>query len=314
KDGIAPIMPLLEMIGAGWQGLYDLAIAFLSPIIMWFQELGLVSDSTAQKAQGFGYYVGAMLGSLFGSVITIGQMIISGWQMIFDGVFSLVSSLCETIKAVWNGGLTGILALIMSWSPLASFVAVFSGLFAWFAGLPATFAAYGGMMIDGLVNGIKSKIGAAVGAVQSLATRIKGAFTSPKSMDIHSPSRVFRSYGGYITEGLALGVNSGAAQPLNRIGQLAGSLKERFAGRMRGFNSDLSARLSANADTLTQARSTAVAQSTANANSAITIHFNPTINAQGGNLQQIETALQMSLREFEELFKRMMADKARRAY
>ncbi|WP_269148470.1 phage tail tape measure protein [Kingella kingae] len=314
KDGIAPIMPLLEMIGAGWKGLFDLAVAFVQPIIAWFRELGLVSDSTAQKAQGFGYYVGAMLGSLFGSVITIGQMIISGWQMIFDGVFSLVSSLCETIKAVWNGGLTGILALIMSWSPLASFVAVFSGLFAWFAGLPATFAAYGGMMIDGLVNGIKSKIGAAVGAVQSLATRIKGAFTSPKSMDIHSPSRVFRSYGGYITEGLALGVNSGAAQPLNRIGQLAGSLKERFAGRMRGFNSDLSARLSANADTLTQARSTAVAQSTANANSAITIHFNPTINAQGGNLQQIETALQMSLREFEELFKRMMADKARRAY
>ncbi|WP_443986695.1 phage tail protein, partial [Kingella negevensis] len=290
------------------------AIAFLSPIIMWFQELGLVSDSTAQKAQGFGYYFGAMLGSLFGSVITIGQMIISGWQMIFDGVFSLVSSLCETIKAVWNGGLTGILALIMSWSPLASFVAVFSSLFAWFAGLPATFAAYGGMLIDGLVNGIKAKIGAAVGAVQSLAARIKGAFTSPKSMDIHSPSRVFRSYGGYITEGLALGVNSGAAHPLNRIGQLAGSLKERFAGRMRGFNSDLSARLSANADTLTQARSTAVAQSTANANSAITIHFNPTINAQGGNPQQIETALQMGLHEFEDLFNRMIADHQRRKY
>ncbi|MDK4607604.1 phage tail tape measure protein, partial [Kingella kingae] len=206
-------------------------------------------------------------------------------------------------------------ALIMSWSPLASFVAVFSSLFAWFAGLPATFAAYGGMMIDGLVNGIKAKIGAAVGAVQSLAARIKGAFTSPKSMDIHSPSRVFRSYGGYITEGLVLGVNGGAAQPLNHIGQLAGSLKERFAGRMRGFNSDLSARLSANADTLAQARSAANTQAAANhANGAITIHFNPTINAQGGNLQQIETALQMSLREFEELFKRMMADKARRAY
>ncbi|EGK06762.1 hypothetical protein HMPREF0476_2084, partial [Kingella kingae ATCC 23330] len=44
KDGIAPIMPLLEMIGAGWKGLFDLAVAFVQPIIAWFRELGLVSD------------------------------------------------------------------------------------------------------------------------------------------------------------------------------------------------------------------------------------------------------------------------------
>ena len=229
-------------------------------------------------------------------------------------IAALFSNAWTSVQTLFNTAINAILQRIQTFNPVTAFQAAFAAVAGFFSGLANTFMSYGGMLIAGLVNGIKAKIGAAVGAVQGLAARIKGAFTSPKSMDIHSPSRVFRGYGGYITEGLALGVNSGSAQPLNRIGQLAGSLKERFAGRMRGFNSDLSARLSANADTLTQARSTAVAQSTANANSAITIHFNPTINAQGGNPQQIETALQMGLREFEDLFNRMIADHQRRKY
>ncbi|WP_155238556.1 hypothetical protein [Kingella kingae] len=72
---------------------------------------------------------------------------------------------------------------------------------------------------------LKPKLVGRWDGVQSLAARIKGAFTSSKSMDIHSPSRVFRSYGGYITEGLALGVNSGAAQPFNPIYHLPNNLK-----------------------------------------------------------------------------------------
>ena len=308
--GIAPLLTSIDTVKKNLEGVKSAA-----------NFDGSMNKEYEARAATTANNIQLLKNSLTGLGITVGTMLLPAVNRFVVLSTSVVNALTDwaqqhpVLTQAIVGTTAAILALIMSWSPLASFVAVFSSLFAWFAGLPATFAAYGGMMIDGLVNGIKAKIGAAVGAVQSLAARIKGAFTSPKSMDIHSPSRVFRSYGGYITEGLALGVNSGAAHPLNRIGQLAGSLKERFAGRMCGFNSDLSARLSANADTLAQARSAANTQAAANhANGAITIHFNPTINAQGGNLQQIETALQMSLREFEELFKRMMADKARRAY
>ncbi|MDK4681669.1 phage tail tape measure protein [Kingella negevensis] len=308
--GIAPLLTSIDTVKKNLEGVKNAA-----------NFDGSMNKEYEARAATTANNIQLLKNSLTGLGITVGSMLLPAVNRFVVLSTSVVNALTDwaqqhpILTQVIVGTTAAILALIMSWSPLASFVAVFSSLFAWFAGLPATFAAYGGMLIDGLVNGIKAKIGAAVGAVQSLAARIKGAFTSPKSMDIHSPSRVFRSYGGYITEGLALGVNSGAAHPLNRIGQLAGSLKERFAGRMRGFNSDLSARLSANADTLAQARSAANTQAAANhANGAITIHFNPAINAQGGNPQQIETALQMSLREFEELFKRMMADKARRAY
>ena len=83
---------------------------------------------------------------------------------------------------------------------------------------------------------------------------------------------------------------------------------------MGGFRSDLSARLSAGAEGLRQARSERQAQQQGAGSGSMVVHFSPTINAAGGNRQEIETALQMGLREFEQLFRRMMAERERRAY
>ena len=322
KDGIAPILPLLEMIGAGWKGLFDLAVAFLQPIIAWFRELGFVSDETAQKSQSIGYFFGAMLGTLLGNVQAIGGAIINGWRMIFDSLFNVVFMVIEQVKTAWLGGLSSMVALVMDWSILGAIRAILNAIAALFGGEVGRWASYGANMIDGLINGISAGIGRVVAMAQNLAARVKSAFTG--TMQIHSPSRVFRSYGGFITEGLAIGVGKGVDKPISKIRQLAGSLKtsfeasfsgakNRFAEKMGGFRSDLSARLSANADNLSQARAE-YSQAQINNGGAITVHFNPTINAAGGNPQQIETALQMGLREFEDFFKRMMADQQRRAY
>lgn len=58
--------------------------------------------------------------------------------------------------------------------------------------------------IQGLINGMGEKIGAAVAKAQELAGKVisavKGAF------DIHSPSRVMKALGGYAGEGFALGL------------------------------------------------------------------------------------------------------------
>lgn len=273
------------------------------------------------------------IGLALGLMATAAYLLYTRWQDVVGGakllwqdfsvfVISIAHAITGFISNAWviiqvtfNDGLTGILALIVNWSPLGAFYSAFAAVMSWFGiTLPAQFTGFGGMLIDGLINGIRAKIGAAVATIQNLGARIKGAFTG--AMQIHSPSRVFRSYGGFITEGLTIGMNNGEAQPLSRIGQLAGSLKERFTGRMRGFHGDLSARLSATADNLNQARGAmqSVPHGNGGANGAITIHFNPTINAQGSDVGQIETALQMGLREFETLFHRMMAEKARRAY
>ena len=244
------------------------------------------------------------------------------WQDLCNLVGSIANSIAAffgnmwtTVKALFGTALNTLLNLITSFSPVTAFQAAFTAVWSWLAGLPAQFAHFGRMMIDGLINGIKAKMGEAVATIQGFAAKIKGAFTGSKGMDIHSPSRVFRAYGGYITEGLAIGVNQGASLPVSRVAQLAGSLKNRFAERMGGFRSDLSARLSAGADGLRQARSEQQAQQQGASSGGVVVHFAPTINTSGGgNRQEIETALQMGLREFEQLFRRMMAERERRAY
>ena len=257
------------------------------------------------------YMLYARWGDVVGGAKSMWQDLCSVVGAVASAVAGFFANMWATVQSLFSSAISAILSLIRSFNPVPAFQVAFAAVSGFFSGLVGRFAAFGGMIIDGLVNGIRAKIGAAVAAVQGLGARIKSAFTGAKSMDIHSPSRVFKRYGGFISEGLAIGVNGGAARPVGRLAQLAGSMKQRFAERMGGLRSQVSARLAAHAGSLQQARQEAAA---AQGGGAITVHFNPTINAPGGNPAQIETALQTGLREFEQLFDRLMADQARRAY
>ena len=256
------------------------------------------------------YMLYARWGDVVGGAKSMWQDLCSVVGAVASAVAGFFANMWTTVQNLFSSAISAILSLIRSFNPVPAFQVAFAAVSGFFSGLVGRFAAFGGMIIDGLVNGIRAKIGAAVAAVQGLGARIKSAFTGAKSMDIHSPSRVFKRYGGFIAEGLAIGVNGGAARPVGRIAQLAGSMKQRFSERMGSLRSQVSARLAAHAGSLQQARQEAAAQG----GGAITVHFNPTINAPGGNPAQIETALQTGLREFEQLFDRLMADRARRAY
>ena len=142
--------------------------------------------------------------------------------------------------------------------------------------------------------------------MQGLAAKVKSAFTSGKGMDIHSPSRVFKSYGGYLMEGLQLGIGASAGRPLAAVQSVAGRLKQRFTAGS-GLSAEMAASIRTNADEFAAARQTQAA-------GGITVNFNPTINAPGGDPQQIQAALRLGLQEFETMYRRMMADIQRRAY
>lgn len=88
---------------------------------------------------------------------------------------------------------------------------------AYFAGLPDWMKWAGKMMIIGLIEGIKSI--PVVGFVATLAQRVIGAFRKPNK--INSPSRTFMEMGGFLTQGLALGIEGGAHHPLRAMGKMA---------------------------------------------------------------------------------------------
>ncbi|MGH1904992.1 phage tail tape measure protein [Acinetobacter baumannii] len=119
----------------------------------------------------------------------------------------------NTIKTAFNGGITGISALIVNWSPIGLFYSAFAKVLSWFGvDLPAKFTGFGAMILEGLKNGILSKVNAVkdaiTGAVSGVIDKARGI------LGIHSPSRVFMGIGGYTMQGMANGIANANGLPI----------------------------------------------------------------------------------------------------
>lgn len=127
------------------------------------------------------------------------------------------------IKQGFAGGLTGIATLILNFSPLGLFYRAFAAMMNYFGvDMPAKFSDFGGMLLDGLVNGIKNKLGAVKDAISSVGDSTVGWFK--EKLGIHSPSRVFAELGGFTMQGLEQGLVGGQGGPLGAVTAMAKQL------------------------------------------------------------------------------------------
>ncbi|NUT85912.1 phage tail tape measure protein [Pseudomonas corrugata] len=127
------------------------------------------------------------------------------------------------IKQGFAGGLTGIATLILNFSPLGLFYRAFAAVMNYFGvDMPAKFSDFGGMLLDGLVNGIKNKLGAVKDAISSVGDSTVGWFK--EKLGIHSPSRVFAELGGFTMQGLEQGLVGGQGGPLGAVTAMAKQL------------------------------------------------------------------------------------------
>lgn len=94
-----------------------------------------------------------------------------------------------------------------------------AGLVNLLAGLPGQFAALGGMLIDGLVNGITNNLSKAKDAIMGAGGAVIDWFK--EKLDIHSPSRVFAELGGFTMAGLAVGLARNEDGPLSQMADTA---------------------------------------------------------------------------------------------
>lgn len=156
---------------------------------------------------------------LVGGLILAAYLIYTHWNRVkafFAGAWA-------EIRTAFAGGIGGITALLLRWSPLGVFVRAFVAVFRWFGvDLPAKFRGFGTMLVQGLIAGIKAAFPLASAAIGGLARLASRAFTRPT--EIRSPSRLFARFGGYLTRGLAIGVDRGAADPIGRVHDLAGRI------------------------------------------------------------------------------------------
>lgn len=138
----------------------------------------------------------------------------------WDKVAPYFLGLWAEIKTGFSGGLSGIAATIVNFSPLGLFYRAFAGVLGYLGvDLPAKFTDFGGMLMQGLANGIKNAAGAVKGAVVGAADSSIGWFK--EKLGIHSPSRVFAELGGFTMAGLEQGLQAGERGPLSQLGDTA---------------------------------------------------------------------------------------------
>lgn len=235
------------------------------------------------------------------------------WQNVsdaFSSAWSSITGFCSTawanISNFFSAGISRITTTILTWSPLALFQQVFSTVLSWFGiDVPNKFSEFGKNMIDGLVNGIKNAWEGAKQIVSDLGEGIKGWFA--EKLGIHSPSRVFKGYGVNVVEGLAIGMNKSISMAEDASDNLSSAVGLNGVSHNTG--------LLTNYQPLNRAE---VMSSATTQAQGITVHFNPTINVNGGDrngvLNQVEQGLKMSLSEFEMMLKRVLDQQQRRAY
>lgn len=182
------------------------AIAIFGPMMMVAKGFGVVAlaakgMSMALLTNPITWIVLAIAGAAF--------LIYKNWAPIsafFVGIWN-------TIKTAFNGGIKGISALIINWSPIGLFYSAFAKVLSWFGiDLPAKFTGFGAMILEGLKNGILSKVNAVkdaiTGAVSGVIEKAQGI------LRINSPSKVFMGLGNSTMHGMALGIQNANGLPI----------------------------------------------------------------------------------------------------
>ena len=146
------------------------------------------------------------------ALAAIGYLLYRNW----DKVGPYFASLWAEIKADFNGGILGISALIINWSPLGLFYRAFAGVLSWFGvELPGRFTEFGANILMGLANGITGALGSVKAAITGAGDATIGWFK--EKLGIHSPSRVFAELGGFTMAGLEQGLTAGQGGPLGAV-------------------------------------------------------------------------------------------------
>ncbi len=165
------------------------------------------------------------IGLLVTAIAVAAYLVYRYWEPI-SGFFS---GLWQQVKAAFDGGITGVSALILNWSPAGLFYGALAPVLQWFGfDVPAKFTEFGANIVQGLANGIRSAIGWVTDAVSSVASGAIAAFKG--LLGIHSPSRVFAELGGFTMAGLGEGLSRGQEGPLQAVQTVATRLTSIGAG------------------------------------------------------------------------------------
>lgn len=226
---LAMIKYSTEILGIKSLPLVGSAITKLGGAFSWILG-GLKSLSIALFTTPIGWVI---LGIT--ALIGAGYLLVTHWDTVkawmsdfWQTIKSLAVEGIEAVKSYFNGlpePLKAVLSSIwetmktvFSWSPIGIIVNNFDNIVSYLTGLPAKFSSLGEMTMDGLINGITSKIAALKETMFGMGRDVISSFK--EILGIASPSKVFAVMGDQTMQGLTVGINRSQQAPLNEVGKL----------------------------------------------------------------------------------------------
>lgn len=183
----------------------------------WFQKLwdGIV----AVASWAWGWIKRLFAFTPLGMIIANWDAIKAYFQQLWDGIKQYVAGAWTAITGIFSGDGAKVQAgLEQMWQAINGIL----------GGWPQKLMQAGIEMIDGLVQGIRAKLGAVKEALSSIGSGAVGALKS--MLGIRSPSRVFAQLGVYTMQGFAGGIARGQSAPLARIDAFGTRLRQAGAG------------------------------------------------------------------------------------
>lgn len=183
---------LKEFFGGFWEWMKSIFSAFWEWLKSFFAEWGPT--------------ILAILAPFLG----IPLLIWKNWDKLKEWLQPIFDWMCSAFDAVvsfFSNGLEGIMQ-------------AFDDFTSWASGI-------GKNICEGLINGLEAGWDWVFDKVEWMADKIKSLFTG--SLDIHSPSRVFRGYGANTMEGYVEGIDQQSGNVMSKMAGVANMVKNSFA-------------------------------------------------------------------------------------
>nr|WP_315384188.1 phage tail tape measure protein [uncultured Sphingomonas sp.] len=138
------------------------------------------------------------------------------------------SGLWEGIKSATWSAIQFVGRILLNFTPQGLLVQGFMALLAWMRGpLGQRMITAGGDIVRGIITGIAGMLGQLKDTIVGAASSAANWFKS--KLGIHSPSRVFASFGGFMMQGLDQGLARDQDRPVDRIDGLTSRLANAVA-------------------------------------------------------------------------------------
>ncbi|MDG4866555.1 tape measure protein [Guyparkeria sp. 1SP6A2] len=157
---------------------------------------------------------------------------VSGWlSTAWDALVGMAGRIWGRIREAFAGGIGGVSALLVDWSPMGLlWKGISAGLAKLGIDLPASLSGLGKASINGLIDGLFGMLAAVKATIGNIASGVVNWFKD--KLGINSPSKVFAGFGGNLIEGLINGITAKWTALKTKITETAGGVVSWFKDKL----------------------------------------------------------------------------------